>query len=58
MIWRTLAISVLSVTLGLLAGCEKPIVTHKLVVTGNEHSVPLYADEHSYLDVSHQKQLT
>ena len=56
MMWRTFAISVLSMTLGLLAGCEKSILTHKLVVTGNEHSVPLYSDERSYLDVSHQKQ--
>lgn len=56
MIKRTLAIAVLSTVVGLTVACQKPILTHKLVVTGNQHSVPLYADEHTYLEVSHQKQ--
>ncbi len=32
------------------------MVPHKLIVAGNEHSVPLYPDEQSYLQVSRQKQ--
>ena len=56
MIWRMLALAVLSAAIALVAGCQKPILTHKLVVTGNEHSVPLYPDEHTYIDVSHEKQ--
>jgi hypothetical protein len=32
------------------------MVPHKLIVTGNEHSVPLYPDEQTYLQVSRQKQ--
>ena len=40
-----------------LAGCtNKPVLTHKLVVTGGEHSVPLYPDERTYLKVSHMSQ--
>jgi transcription antitermination factor NusG len=56
MICRTLAIALLSTAVGMLAGCEKSILPHKLVVTGNEHSVSLYPDEHTYLEVSHQRQ--
>src|ERR1700738_4213075 len=43
-------------------GCQRspisgaPVMTHKLVVTGNEHSVPVYDNEHSYLETSHMKQ--
>jgi hypothetical protein len=40
----------------MIGACQKPVVTHKLVVTGNQHSVPLYSDEQTYLDVSHEKQ--
>jgi transcription antitermination factor NusG len=42
--------------MGMIVGCQKPVVTHKLVVTGNQHSVPLYPDEQTYLEVSRQKQ--
>jgi hypothetical protein len=55
--------------IGLIMACQKPMLTHKLVVTGNQHSVPLYshiggavvavsawADEQTYLDVSREKQ--
>ncbi len=44
------------------AGCQRspisgaPVITHKLVVTGNEHSVPVYDNEHSYLETSRMKQ--
>jgi hypothetical protein len=40
-----------------LAGCtNKPVLTHKLVATGGEHSVPLYPDEQTYIKVSHMSQ--
>jgi hypothetical protein len=45
--------------LGLLlvaAACQHPIITHKLVVTGNQHSVPLYPDEQEYLKYSRMRQ--
>jgi len=56
MIQRVLGIAALSIALGMIVACQKPVVTHKLVVTGNQHSVPLYPDEQTYLNVSHQKQ--
>lgn len=56
MIGRILATAALGVSIGLIAACQKPVITHKLIVTGNQHSVPLYSDEQTYLDVSHQKQ--
>jgi len=31
--------------IGLVAGCEKPLLTHNLVVIGNQQSEPLYSDE-------------
>ena len=46
------------VLLGTL-GCQQPmapVLTHKLVATGNQHSVPMYPDEQSYLHTSHEKQ--
>ncbi|MBF6567278.1 MAG: hypothetical protein IVW54_00210 [Candidatus Binataceae bacterium] len=36
-----------------LIGCN---VNHKLTTTGNEHSVPMYTDEQTFLHVSHMKQ--
>lgn len=42
-----------------LAACDsggQPLVTHKLVATGNDHSVPMYPDEQTYLKVSHMEQ--
>lgn len=42
-----------------IVGCQQPvgpILTHKLVVTGNQHAVPMYPDEQSYLHTSHEKQ--
>jgi hypothetical protein len=56
MILRILGIAALITTIGIIAACQKPVLTHKLVVTGNQHSVPLYSDEQTYLDVSHEKQ--
>lgn len=56
MIRRVLVIMALGVTAGLVAGCQKPLLTHKLIVTGNQHSVPLYPDEQTYLKISHEKQ--
>ncbi len=56
----------LSTIAGLLVlaafGCQTspqsglPTMNHKLVVNGNEHSVPVYSDERNYLDTSHMKQ--
>jgi hypothetical protein len=37
-------------------GSGAPVFVHKLVVTGNEHSVPVYPDEQSYLNTSRMKQ--
>lgn len=42
-----------------LAACNSNgsvIGGHKLVVVGNEHSIPMYSDEQSYLKVSRMKQ--
>jgi hypothetical protein len=42
-----------------LIGCRQsyaPLIPHKLVATGNQHSVPMYPDEQSYLHTSHEKQ--
>jgi hypothetical protein len=38
------------------AACQQPVVTHKLVVTRNQHSVPLYPDEGEYLKYSRMRQ--
>ena len=56
MIRRIFEIVALSMITGIIVACQKPVLTHKLVVTGNEHSVPLYSDEQTYLDISHEKQ--
>lgn len=56
MIGRMLVSAAVGVAIGLITACQKPVLTHKLVVTGNQHSVPLYPDEQTYLKVSHQKQ--
>lgn len=50
-------ILVVATTLG-LASCQGDgsMVQHKLIVTGNEHSVPMYPDEQTYLKVSHMQQ--
>jgi len=40
-------------------GCKQsiePVLTHKLVVMGNQHAVPMYPDEQTYLHTSHEKQ--
>jgi hypothetical protein len=45
-----------------LIGCQRsfestaPVPIHKLVVTGNQHSVPIYPDEQSYVNTSRMKQ--
>lgn len=41
-----------------LAGCQqgRALTQHKLVVTGNEHSVPLYSDEQTFMKVSRMEQ--
>ncbi len=42
----------------LLVGCQRPLpaVSHKLVVIANQHSVPLYPDEDTYLKVARMRQ--
>lgn len=40
-------------------GCQRPIgpvMSHKLDVTGNQHAIPMYPDEQSYLHTSREKQ--
>ena len=39
-----------------VAACQRPIITHKLVATGNQHAVPLYSNEHEYLTASRMSQ--
>jgi len=56
---RSIFISILFSAAALcLIACQQPsaVVTHKLVATGNQHTVPLYPDEQTYLHVSHEKQ--
>ncbi len=49
--------SVLTISLFLFAAaCQQPDTAHKLVVTGNHHSVPLYPDENAYLKYGRMKQ--
>lgn len=40
----------------LCIGCENPSLSHKLVATSTNQSVPLYPDEQTYLKVSHERQ--
>jgi hypothetical protein len=54
--FRQIATAAIIAAIWLTAGCQKSMLTHKLVVTGNQHSVPLYPDEQTYLNVSHEKQ--
>jgi hypothetical protein len=55
--------SILAAVISLsVIGCQRspesgaPVMVHKLVVTGNEHSIPVYPDEQSYLSTSRMKQ--
>jgi hypothetical protein len=40
------------------AACQQAhsLLEHKLVVTGNQHSIPLFSDEQSFLKISRMKQ--
>jgi hypothetical protein len=38
------------------AACQTPVITHKLVATGNQHSIPLYPDESAFLKYSRMRQ--
>jgi hypothetical protein len=53
-------ISVLGTLFSLaIIGCQQPmapVITHKLVATGNQHSIPVYPDEQTYLSTSRDKQ--
>ena len=44
------------VCLMVMAACSNKPLTHKLVVTGGEQSVPLYPDEATYLKISQREQ--
>jgi hypothetical protein len=49
-----------SLSFGII-GCQMspsgtPVLVHKLVVTGNEHSIPVYQNEQDYLSTSNMKQ--
>jgi hypothetical protein len=53
-----IAILMAAAALG-LGACQQggqSIVQHKLVATGNDHSVPMYPDEQTYMKVSHMEQ--
>ena len=53
-----IAILMAAAALG-LGACQQggqSIVQHKLVATGNDHSVPMYPDEETYMKVSHMEQ--
>lgn len=42
-----------------VVGCQQPmapVITHKLVATGNQHAVPVYPDEQTYLHTAREKQ--
>src|ERR1700685_1215513 len=42
-----------------LTACQQPIgpvISHKLVVIGNQHAVPVYPDEQTYLHTAREKQ--
>jgi hypothetical protein len=45
-----------AVLLFFAAACQQPVVTHKLVVAGNQHTIPLYSDENAYLKYGRMKQ--
>jgi hypothetical protein len=52
-------LAILSAALAfVVAACQngQSIVPHKLVATGNQHSIALYPDEQSYLKVSRMQQ--
>ena len=50
---RLIAASAIVFSLG---ACQQPLVTHKLVATNGQQSVPLYPDEHTFVEVSHREQ--
>lgn len=48
-------VSILAALLAIAIGCQDPthpLVTHKLVATGNQHAVPVYRDEEDYVHTS------
>jgi hypothetical protein len=53
---KLVGIAAVAVLVSIAAACQTPVVTHKLIVTGNEHSVPVYPDEDTYLKVSKMRQ--
>ena len=57
---ETLGLALIALSAATFVACRQlnssGMLPHKLIVTGNEHSVPLYPDEQTYLQVSRQKQ--
>jgi hypothetical protein len=53
---KMLALAILAMSITLVACRQSEMISHKLVVTGNQHSVPLYPDERTYLSTSRLKQ--
>ncbi|HXW84621.1 MAG TPA: hypothetical protein VEJ86_09475 [Candidatus Binataceae bacterium] len=39
-----------------LGACQLPLLPHKLVATNGEHTVSMYPDEHTFVEVSHREQ--
>ena len=48
--------AVMAALLFAAAACQQPVITHQLVVTGNQHAVPLYSDENDFLKFSRMRQ--
>jgi hypothetical protein len=59
-IMKLIAVALIAISAGVFVACRQlsssRLIPHKLVVTANEHSVPLYPDEQTYLQVSREKQ--
>ena len=57
---RTILAGLMGAAALAMMGCQQDssaaIFQHKLVVTGNQHSIPLYSDEDTYLKVSRMQQ--
>jgi hypothetical protein len=45
-----------AMTITVACNSPAPVLPHKLVATGGQHTVPLYPDEQSFLKVSHSAQ--
>jgi len=58
-IFERLALTTIGLFAIALAGCNNPgtpVLTHKLVATAGQTSIPLYPDEKTLIEVSHRSQ--